>query len=54
MKSIPCPAGTPAGRRFSTASFELLAHLGATVREETITEHHVTADLLGVDLPKRA
>lgn len=31
---------------------ELLRHLGATVRKETITEHHITADLLDVDFAK--
>ncbi|MGX9727840.1 MAG: hypothetical protein ACTFAK_11125 [Candidatus Electronema sp. VV] len=31
---------------------ELLAHLGATVRKEAITEDHVTVDLLDVDFAK--
>jgi hypothetical protein len=31
---------------------ELLDHLGCSVRKQTVTEHHITADLLDVDFTK--
>jgi hypothetical protein len=31
---------------------ELLDHLGCIIRRQTVTEHHITADLLGVDFTK--